>query len=62
MSIAHIVIITPLLELHILFENILDHAGDYLFLTYFDEGCGFINIVVLMRLVGCSNKDQFPNM
>lgn len=48
MSIAHIVIITPLLELHILFENILDHAGDYLFLTYFDEGCGFINIVVLM--------------
>lgn len=46
MSVVHILVITPFFEIHILFENILDHVGDYLFQTYFGKGWAFINIVV----------------
>lgn len=38
MAIIHILIIIHLIEINILFENILDHVGDYLFQTYFEEG------------------------
>lgn len=43
MSVVHILIITPFFEIPILYENILEHAGDYPFQKYFD---GFIDIVV----------------